>query len=307
MCSRQCDEEPKSGNSFFKKIIKLFRKKNKEPSARDAIEELIEDDRSEESQSIAQNEREMIGNVLDLRDTQIQEVMIPRTSIVSIPVTASIEEVLEKFVDSQVSAILVYRGTLDNVIGMLRLKDVANWINMNKPFNASNFITDVLFVPPSMRTLDLIFRMKESGIKIAVVIDEYGGVDGLVSFIDLIEEIVGDIQDATDIKHSKKKVIRNSDGTVSVDGQSTFDEIKKYGNIEIKPDDDDNDTIGGMLSSILGRVPVRGELITLPKQNFEFEVLEADPRKVKTLKIKQIKSNDTNKQTISISDTKDGQ
>ncbi len=306
MCSRQCDEEPKSGNSFFKKIIKLFRKKNKEPSARDAIEELIEDDRSEESQSIAQNEREMIGNVLDLRDTQIQEVMISRTSIVSIPVTASIEEVLEKFVDSQVSAILVYRGTLDNVIGMLRLKDVANWINMNKPFNASNFITDVLFVPPSMRTLDLIFRMKESGIKIAVVIDEYGGVDGLVSFIDLIEEIVGDIQDATDIKHSKKKVIRNSDGTVSVDGQSTFDEIKKYGNIEIKPDDDDNDTIGGMLSSILGRVPVRGELITLPKQNFEFEVLEADPRKVKTLKIKQIKSNNTNKQTIPINNAKDG-
>ncbi len=291
MCSRQRSEQNKKRNFLIDNVFKFFKKKDRKLLSRDTIEELIESDESDLNQSIARNEREMIGNVLELRNTQVQEVMIPRTSIISIPITAPIEEVLEKFVDNQISAILVYRGTLDNVVGMLRLKDVANWINMNKPFNASNFVKEVLFVPPTMRTLDLLFKMKESGIKVATVIDEYGGVDGIVSFIDLIEEIIGDIKDASDIKHNKKKVIRNADGTVSVDGQSTFDEIKKYGNIEIKPIDDDIDTIGGMLSSILGRVPTKGELITLSEQNLEFEVLDADPRKVKILKIKQIKQN----------------
>lgn len=274
--------------SFIGCISKLFKHKNDGTSVRDVIEEIIEDD----SQSIAQNEREMIGNVLDLRDTLVQDIMIPRTSVIAVPLTATIDEVLEKFVDNQLSTILVYQNELDNITGVLHLKDVANWIHMNKPFSVSSFIKDVLFIPPTMRTLDLLFKMKESGIKIAVVIDEYGGVDGLVSFIDLIEEIVGDIRDVTEIKHQKMKVIKNADGSIIVDGQLTFDEIKKYGNITIIPSNDDVDTIGGMLSMILGRLPVRGELVTLPDQKLEFEVLAVDPRKVKSIKIRYVNVQD---------------
>ena len=274
--------------SLFSKFLKILFRKNKKLSARDTIEELVEDNSQEESQSIAQNEREMISNVLNLRNTLVRDMMIPRTSVVATTITDSIENILGMFVENQLSTILVYQDTLDNIIGVLRLKDVANWINMNKPFNASNFVKEVLFIPPTMRTLDLLFKMKETGIKIAVVVDEYGGVDGLVSFIDLMEEIVGDIQDATEVK--KMKITKSSDGSLIVSGQSTFDEIRKYGNIDIIPIDDDNDTIGGMLSSMLGRLPVRGELISLPDQKLEFEVLDADPRKVRSIKIKTIKN-----------------
>lgn len=288
--SKNNDNKPNKKLSFVGRILKLFKYKNDTTSARDTIEEIIEED--DTGQSIAQNEREMIGNVLDLRNTLVQDIMLPRTSIVSVPLTATIEEVLEKFVDNQLSTILVYQDELDNVAGILRLKDVANWIHMNKPFSVGSFIKDVLFIPPTMRTLDLLFKMKKTGIKIAVVIDEYGGVDGLVSFIELIEEIVGDIQDATEIKHQKMKVVKNVDGSIIVDGQSTFEEIKKYGGISVAPNDDDIDTIGGMLSSILGRLPVRGELVTLPEQKLEFEVLSVDPRKVKSIKIRYAKTQD---------------
>ena len=288
--SKNNDNKPNKKLSFVGRILKLFKYKNDTTSARDTIEEIIEED--DTGQSIAQNEREMIGNVLDLRNTLVQDIMLPRTSIVSVPLTATIEEVLEKFVDNQLSTILVYQDELDNVAGILRLKDVANWIHMNKPFSVGSFIKDVLFIPPTMRTLDLLFKMKKTGIKIAVVIDEYGGVDGLVSFIALIEEIVGDIQDATEIKHQKMKVVKNADGSIIVDGQSTFEEIKKYGGISVAPNDDDIDTIGGMLSSILGRLPVRGELVTLPEQKLEFEVLSVDPRKVKSIKIRYAKTQD---------------
>lgn len=289
---RHIKHEKHMKSSFIDHILKIFkRKKNNETSARDAIEELIEDDNT--GKSIEQNECEMIGNVLDLRDILVQDIMIPRTSIISVPLTATIDEVLGKFVENQLSTILVYQDSMDNITGMLHLKDVANWIHMNKPFSVSSFMKEVLFIPPTMRTLDLLFKMKKTGIKIAVVIDEYGGVDGLVSFIDLIEEIVGDIRDATEIKHQKTKIVKNADGSIIVDGQSTFDEIKKYGNISIIPTDNDTDTIGGMLSSILGRLPVRGELVSLPEQKLEFEVLDVVPRKVKSIKIRYMKMQNT--------------
>ena len=274
--------------SFKECILGLFRRNNKESTVRDAIEELIEEDQVEQSQSIAKNEREMIGNVLNLRDIQVQDIMIPRVSVIAVSTMARIEEIISQFVENKINTLLVYQGTTDNILGVIKLKDVANWFHMNKPFNINLFIKEVLFVPPTMKTLDLLFKMKETGNKIAVIIDEYGGVDGLVSFIDLIEEIVGDIQDVSEIKHQKNKIIKSPDGSIIADGKSTFDEVQKYGNIKIIPDDDSNDTIGGMLSSILGRVPVRGELISIREQNLEFEILDADPRKIKKVKIRKI-------------------
>jgi CBS domain containing-hemolysin-like protein len=172
-------------------------------------------------------------------------------------------------------------------MGVVCLKDVANWFRINKPFNVSIFVKEVLFVPPTMRTLDLLLKMRETGIKIAVVVDEYGGVDGLVSFKDLIEEIIGDIQDAAEIRHQKKKIIKGLDGTIVADARSTFKEIQDHGGIKITPSDKSIDTIGGMISSITGKVPVRGELVVCNRQNLEFEILDADPRKVKSVRIRK--------------------
>ncbi|MDR1476184.1 MAG: CBS domain-containing protein [Holosporales bacterium] len=270
-------------------IIRLlsWRQKSREHSLRDAIEELIEEDNCSETQSIAWDEKEILGNVLSLKDIQVQSIMIPRVDIVSIQNTARIEELMSLFVERQRSSIVVYQGMIDNVVGVIYLKDVANWFYMNKPFNLSIFVKDVLFVPPTMQILDLLLKMRETGIKIAVVIDEYGGVDGLVSLKDLIEEIIGDIQDTEEMKLQRKKVIKTTEGVVIVDARSTFDEIQKYGGIEIIPEDNSIETIGGMISHITGTVPVKGELVNCNRQNLEFEILDADPRRVKSVKIRQ--------------------
>ncbi len=282
--------EPVSSSSktFLKEILQklLFWKKSKETTLRDTIEELIEEDEGSETQSIAEDEREMLGNVLNLRDVQVQDIMVPRVEIEAVPVTAHMEELMSKFVETQKSSIIVYQGNIDNLLGVVYLKDVANWFKMNKPFNLSIFVKEILFVPPTMRSLDLLLKMRETGIKLAIVVDEYGGVDGLVSFRDIIEEIIGDIQDATEIKNQKKKIVKSSDGSVVADGRSTFEEIQKFGNLKIKPEDDSMDTIGGLISSITGRVPVRGELITSEDGRLEFEILDADPRKIKSVRIR---------------------
>jgi CBS domain containing-hemolysin-like protein len=264
-----------------------WRQRSREHSLRDAIEELIEEDNCSATQSIARDEREILGNVLSLKDTQVQSIMIPRIDIVSIQNAAKIEELMSLFVEKQRSSIVVYQGTIDNVIGVIYLKDVANWFYMNKPFNLSVFVKDVLFIPPAMQILDLLLKMKETGIKIAVVIDEYGGVDGLVSFRDLVEEIIGDIQDAEEMKQQSRRVVKMTDGVVIVDAQSTFEEIQKYGGIEIIPEDNSIETIAGMISHITGTVPVKGELVDCQRQNLEFEILDADPRRVKSIKIRK--------------------
>ena len=264
----------------------MFHKKS--TTVRDTLEELLVTNDIEDTgqtQSIAQNEREMLGNVLNLRDIEVQDVMIQRTDIIAVANTACIEEIISQFVENKLNTLVVYQETLDNIIGVLKLKDVANWFHLNKPFNINLFIRDILFVPPTMRTLDLLFKMKETGIKEAIIVDEYGGVDGFVSFIDLIEEIVGDIQDAANIKDHKNKIVINTDGSIEVDGNTTLEEVQKYANISITPNDE-FDTIGGMISSVLGRIPVRGELVSITDPCIDIEILDADLRKIKRIKIK---------------------
>ncbi|MDR0744776.1 MAG: hemolysin family protein [Holosporales bacterium] len=274
-------------NIALKVCGRKINKNGKEASLRDTIEELIEEDDSSDIQSIAKDEREILGNVLNLKDICIHDIMVPRIEIVAVSINTKIENLISLFVESQKSSIFVYQGTIDNIIGAVYLKDVANWFHMNKPFNISIFVKEILFVPPMMKTLDLILQMRETGIKLAVVVDEYGGVDGVISVKDLIEEIIGDIQDVTEINNQKRKIIKGSDGSVIADARLTFEEISKYGGIKLHTNDKSIETLGGMIFSISGKVPVRGELICCAKQNLEFEILDADPRKVKSVRIRK--------------------
>ncbi|MDR1488183.1 MAG: hemolysin family protein [Holosporales bacterium] len=271
-------------------IARLFpRRGQSEATLREVIEELIEDNNSLDNGelSIDEDEREMLGNVLNLRDIQVQDIMIPRVEIKALPITTKIEELISEFVESQVSSILVYQGTIDNIIGAVYLKDIVNWFRMNKPFNVSIFVKEILFIPPTMRTLDLLLKMKQTGIKVSVVVDEYGGVEGFVSFTDLAEEIIGDIESVEEQRHNQKKVIRNSDGTYTIDARTTIAEINKIAGINIISSDNSVDSLGGHVFSIAGKVPVRGELIFCDKQNIEFEILEADSRKIKSIKLRK--------------------
>lgn len=262
---------------------KLWRQ-DSENTLRETLEELIEEGMDEEA-SIDSDERELLGNVLNLRDLTAEDAMIPRIDIIAIPQDASEEELLGTLIRSRLKRLPVYRNTLDEVIGMVQIKDVLAWKVSGKPLNMKSLVRDVLFVAPTARTLDILFQMRETGTKMAMVVDEYGGIDGLVTFSDLIEEIIGDIQDAQD-RGVAQKLIKRSDGTIIVDGRVMLEEIEEACDLNLMDEDleDEVETIGGFVTTLAGRVPSRGELIQ--HQNIEFEVLDADLRRVKRLCIR---------------------
>ncbi len=273
--------------SFLKNIWRKFKKNETDGSLRETIEELIEES-VESVPSIESDERQLLGNVLNLRDLTAYDVMIPRADIIAVPLTATAPEVLQLFVKSGVMRILVYRENLDTVLGMLHIKDILTWQNSKKPWVIKNLIREVLFISPTMRTLDLLLKMRQTGSKMAIVVDEYGGVDGLVTFANLIEEIIGDIQDAHDQTPSAQIEIR-PDGSVIADARTTLEELNEAipHALSLNDSDEDIDTVGGLVVFLAGRVPTRGELIRHPA-GIEFEVLEADPRRVRRLCLRHV-------------------
>lgn len=283
------DPEP----SLLERFTAWFRRKVKkrrsdyDQNLRESIEELI-DEHAEVGRTIAHDERELLGNVLDLRELTAEDVMIPRADIIAIPGDATEEELLNAFVRSRLQRIPVYRNTLDEVMGIVQIQDVFAWKITGTSLVMKNLIREVLFIAPTMRTLDLIFQMRERGIRMGLVVDEFGGVDGLVTFSDLVEEIIGDIQEAHD--HRDPEIILRQDGSLTADGRVELEELHEDHNMDlVVPDlEDEVETIGGLVSALAGRVPVRGEIIKHPTYRVEFEILDADPRRVKRVLIRKV-------------------
>lgn len=283
------DPEP----SLLDRLTAFFRRKTKkrrsdnDQNLRESIEELI-DEHTGEGNPIAHDERELLGNVLDLRELTAEDVMVPRADIISIPSDISEEALLDTFVRSRLQRIPVFRDTLDEVKGIVQIQDVLAWKISGAPLEMKTLIREVLFISPTMRTLDLMFQMRERGIRMALVVDEFGGVDGLVTFSDLMEEIIGDIQEAHD--HRDPELIVRADGSIAADGRVDLEQLQEVHDLDLLvPDlEDEVETIGGLVSTLAGHVPVRGEIIKHPTQNVEFEVLDADPRRVKRVLIKRV-------------------
>ena len=273
---------------WLKQKWRMMIRSDADNSLRETIEELIEDTEDEANPSIESDERLLLGNVLNLRDLTAEDAMVPRVDIVAVPLTITGPELLTVLTRSRHSRIPIYRNNLDDVFGMIETKDVLTWASTKKPLNINALVRDVLFVSPTMRTLDLLFQMRETGTKMAMVVDEFGGVDGLVTFPDLIEEIIGDIQDAQD-RTPSHQLVERSDGSILADARVTLEEItEKYGiNLIVEGLEDEIDTLGGLVVALAGRVPTRGELITHPT-GLEIEVVDADPRRVKRLSLRGI-------------------
>lgn len=275
--------------SILRSPLRKLKLKNfeKDDSLRDTIEELIEDSNGEDT-SIELDERALLGNVLSLRDLTAQDVMTPRADVVAIPITADANEVAAIITRTKRCRYPVYRDTVDDVVGILDIKNYLAWTQTKKNFNLRQLLTEALFISPAMRTLDLLFLMRETGTKIALVVDEYGGVDGLVAFSDLIEEIIGDIQDAQN-QNIPSTLEKRSDGTIIADGRITLETLADEQHVDLRNHNlaDDIETIGGLVISVAGRVPTRGELIKYQPANMEFEILDADPRRIKRISLKQ--------------------
>ncbi|MEI8295418.1 MAG: hemolysin family protein [Alphaproteobacteria bacterium] len=267
-------------NEFFKNFWRRLFRRESDSSLRETLEELIEESQELEP-SIASDERELLGNVLSLRDLMAEDVMTPRADIIAVPQTISGEDLLSLMIKTQRSRFPIYRETLDEAIGIVDIKDVLAWCANKKEFSIRQVLKEVLYVSPTMRTLDLLFRMRATGNKMALVVDEYGGVDGLITLSDLMGEIIGDIQDAQETS-IVSKLTERPDGAIVADARVTLEEISEDLNIDMTLGKmaDDIDTMGGLVISLAGRVPVRGELITHPN-GIEIEILDADPRRVK--------------------------
>lgn len=272
---------------YLKRLWKYWTKHEQDASLRETIEELIEEV-DEEIPSIESDERLLLGNVLNLRDLTAHDIMTPRADFIAVPDTLSGEEIVQTFIRTGISWLVTYNDNLDNVIGMLHAKDMLAWMHTKEKFQISNYLKEVMFISPAMRTLDLLLMMRKSSIKVAIVVDEYGGVDGLVTFQQLIEEIIGDIEDTNTLTPAPQLNWR-SDGAVLADGRSTIEELDELigGPLNLIDKDDDIETLNGLVVYLAGRVPLRGEIIRHDNQ-MEFEILDADPRCVKRLCVRNI-------------------
>jgi CBS domain containing-hemolysin-like protein len=281
-------------------LAHALRKLGGPSSIRESLEEMIEES-EDHSQELSSQERLMLGNLLNFGKLRVEDVMVPRADIIAVEENTSLQDLLELFREAQHSRLPIYHETLDDPRGMVHVKDVLALLEKDSESGMrwqqtplSKIRRDVIYVPAAMSVLDLLLKMQASHIHLALVVDEYGGTDGLVSIENLVEEIVGDIDDEHDVD-DEPQILAKSDGSFDADARAALDDFKEKTGIDLSDGqtEDDIDTLGGLVFAELGRVPVRGEIVVV-EQGFEFEVLEADARRVKRLRIRPAPAERTN-------------
>jgi magnesium and cobalt transporter len=277
---------------LLKRLMQILRGEDASSAAiRESLEEAIEESERTEP-ALSQQERVMLTNLLAFGGLKVSDVMVPRAQIVAADEEMPLAELVNLFREAKHSRLPVYRENLDDPTGLVHVKDVMSLLEPDgpdayriKPSTIARIRRPILFVPPSMRAVDLLLKMQASHTHLALVIDEYGGTDGLVSIEDIIEEIVGDIADEHDEEAPALK--QDEDGLVA-DARMDLEDFKTQTGIDFAtPEaDEEVDSLGGLVASLVGRVPQRGEIIAHPA-GYEFEVLEADPRRIKRLRIRR--------------------
>ena len=292
--ARPTDEEV----SWFERLLQTFGL-GEEPDLRELIEDALARSKSD---ALSAQERSMLRRILRFGELTVEDVMVPRADIIAVDDTLTIDELMRVFRQAEHSRLPVYHETLDDPRGMIHIRDLMSWIttaaeagdetridlgkvDLARSVASINITRQILYVPASMSVLDLLLKMQLTRLHLALVVDEYGGTDGLVSIEDLIEEVVGDIADEHDVED--EPLIRTDPrlGLVA-DARIPVDELEKHLGRELisEEQEEDIDTLGGLVFSIAGRIPARGELVRHPS-GIEFEVLEADPRRIKKLRI----------------------
>jgi len=228
---------------------------------------------------LEEDQQEMIRGVVELSDTTVKEIMVPRTDTVFISADASKEELLKCISESEHSRFPVYKDTVDQVIGILHVKDILKALIADKPFNVNELVRKPYFVPISKHIDDLLRELKRKKVHIAVVVDEYGGVSGIVSMEDIIEEIIGDIQDEFD--HETEDVVKLGDGLWLCDARVNLEFLAEETNLELPVDD--FDTLGGFVFDLFGKIPVKNEKISY--KDYDFIIQEMDGHKINSIKI----------------------
>lgn len=284
---------------------------------RDDLENALSGTRGDESEVFSPEERAMLNNILRLREVRVEDVMVPRADIIAVDNDITLDELLLLFEASGHSRFPVFCDTMDDPRGMVMIKDLQAYIVrtasrqqkpavkngkqrpgkldlskivLSKKLGALKLVRKVLFVPPSMLVTELMTRMQTARTQMALVIDEYGGTDGLVSLEDIVEEVFGEIEDEHD-DDDGPMIEKTAEGVYIADARTELDEVAAMIGAEFQYGElgEDMDTIGGLVFSLVGRIPVRGEVID-GIAGFEFRILDADPRRIRRLQIVQRRS-----------------
>jgi CBS domain containing-hemolysin-like protein len=279
-------KKKRSASNALTRLLKSLRRDRKSDELRDTLEEIIEasDFKGEE---LAPDERRLLRNILRLHSITTADVMVPRADITAVELATPLPRIIELVKREGHSRFPVFRGTLDEILGMVHIKDlIAHW-SQRRGFAIEKVLRKVLFAAPSMRVLDLLKEMRITRLHLALVVDEYGGVDGLVTIEDLVEEIVGEIEDEHD-EEAPPSLVEEAPGVALADARvSLHDFEQRFGAFVDEEERAEVDTLGGLVFYLANRVPSRGELIR-HASGIEFEVVEADPRRVRLLRVRHI-------------------
>ncbi|MBA4748528.1 MAG: HlyC/CorC family transporter [Sphingopyxis sp.] len=289
--SRSDDSDSRS-SGLFKRLTGLFFGHHAEPTLREQIEEVI--DEAEEDGGVrassgpvgdmAPIERKMLRNLLHFGEQRVDDVAVPRSSIIAVPETASFAELVALFAEAEHSRLPVYRESLDQIVGMIHIKDVFVVLaEARDPPPLAALMRQPRYVPQSMGVLDLLAEMRATRTHLAIVIDEYSGTEGLVTIEDLVEEIVGEIEDEHD-DEPEQLIAAGENGCWEVDARAELDDIAEVIAPELAETDDDVDTIGGLAAVLAGHVPEPGEVILHPR-GWRLEILAGDARRVDRLRL----------------------
>jgi magnesium and cobalt transporter len=274
---------------FLHRLNQMLRREPQQ-GVRESIAELVQEaaetaaETPGEQPELDRQERALIANVLRLRGTQADDVMVPRADIVAMPVDLTLDQALALIRREGHSRLPVYRDQLDDVAGMIHIKDVIAYAGRPEDFRLEPILRKPLLVAPQLPVLDLLLQMRQARIHLALVVDEYGGIDGLVTIEDLVEEIVGDIADEHD-ELVGPLITERADGALDLDARLPVEEFEaRLGPVLTEEERAaDIDTMGGLVFTLAGRVPARGEVLTHPS-GLEFRVLEADARRIRRLR-----------------------
>ncbi len=238
-------------------------------------------------QDIAAHERRLISNVEAFRDLTVDDVMLPRAEIVAVEIGISLADLLKIGAEKPHSRLPVFRETLDDVVGVIHIKDLLGVVlAADRPFDIMTIVRPMPFIAPSMRAVDLLLEMRRNRTHMALVIDEFGGIDGLVTIEDLIEEIVGEIEDEND-RDSFPEALEEADGALVVDARMPTEEFeKRFGEILGDEDRESFDTVGGLIWSLAGHIPSEGEIVH-HISGAQFEVIDADHRRIKRVRARR--------------------
>jgi CBS domain containing-hemolysin-like protein len=290
---RPADEEV----SWFERLLQTFGL-GEEPDLRELIQDALARSKSD---TLSAQERNMLRRILRFGKLTVEDVMVPRADIIAVDDSTTVAALMHVFREAEQSRLPIYHETLDDPRGMIHIRDLMSWItteaetggaagldldkvDLTRTAGSMNITRELLYVPASMLVLDLLPKMQASRLHLALVVDEYGGTDGLVSIEDLIEEVVGEIADEHDVEDEP---LIKSDPRLGLvaDARMPIEELEKHlGLTLVAADQEDIDTLGGLAFSIAGRIPGRGERVR-HKSGVEFEVLEADRRRIKKLRV----------------------